>query len=528
MKTLSKSLCAIAVSLTFLPAAYAENITVNAGETSSRENIQLTAGTDSFTNNGTLNVSGNAHFTGNGFTSFSNHGSLTVGQFQLTSGDGGIFFFHNGQEGGSITADLTIENGINLGSATRLYNNDGSTLTISGEIQGQGVGEFTSLIRNKGTLKFENAHMSNDAALQITNAENGVGAIEVTNSSIGKINSYAGGSVHAENSTIQSITSSGDVTANNVTLTNGADILAGKADFTNLTLGENAGFLIRTTNQETTITNMTGGSLTVMENAGVDLDGTVDVNRVTVYTGSSVDLNGDLTVAESSSFGSITSEENSSITLGTGIYSFDEVNGSTNLVVSDLENLDGINIGTANGNVRTGISGTATDQYDSAQMALNELISKTDITTQNANSTFVAQQGAVNDGAELTIDENGNRTQRIIKNTRLDALGSIVTLGAVNLRHEMNSLTKRMGELRDSPEGVGAWVRLYGSENEYGAQNVTAKNNTVQVGSDVSVGDWKVGAAFSYTDGDASYDAGSGDSKTYGFAVYGTWFADNG
>lgn len=92
----------------------------------------------------------------------------------------------------------------------------------------------------------------------------------------------------------------------------------------------------------------------------------------------------------------------------------------------------------------------------------------------------------------------------------------------------MNDLAKRMGELRDNPGAIGAWVRLYGSEMEYGRQNVTAKNTSVQVGADRQVGDWKIGGAFSYTDGQASYDFGEADNKSCAVALYGTWMAEKG
>ena len=96
-------------------------------------------------------------------------------------------------------------------------------------------------------------------------------------------------------------------------------------------------------------------------------------------------------------------------------------------------------------------------------------------------------------------------------------------------RHDMNDLTKRMGELRDSPEGIGSWVRFYGSEQEYGRQNVTSKSTSVQLGSDTDVGNgWKVGGAFTYTDGTSKYDNGSSDNNAFGFAAYGSWLADNG
>lgn len=144
-------------------------------------------------------------------------------------------------------------------------------------------------------------------------------------------------------------------------------------------------------------------------------------------------------------------------------------------------------------------------------------------------SRFV-QQGAIKGALTETYDENGKLLSRTIaENTRLNAYGSVAALSIMQWRHEMNDLTKRMGELRTSPEGVGSWVRIYGSEQEYGSQNITTRNNSIQVGADADVGyGWKVGAAFSYTDGKADYDLGNADNKSYGLGIYGTWMADNG
>ena len=130
-----------------------------------------------------------------------------------------------------------------------------------------------------------------------------------------------------------------------------------------------------------------------------------------------------------------------------------------------------------------------------------------------------------------TYDANGDVADvstSQTQNSKLDAFGSVNALSAMTWRHEMNSLSKRMGELRDAPAGVGTWARYYGSEMEYGDQNLTSKNNTIQMGSDYTIGDWKVGVAANYTDGESSYNNGSADSKNYGLAVYGTWFVPCG
>jgi outer membrane autotransporter protein len=132
---------------------------------------------------------------------------------------------------------------------------------------------------------------------------------------------------------------------------------------------------------------------------------------------------------------------------------------------------------------------------------------------------------------EVTRTTNADGTVGIIEqnNTKQEAFREMVSGAAVAWRHETNDLTKRMGELRDSPEGIGSWVRLYGASYDYGDQDQTVRGNSVQVGVDTDVAKgWKVGAAFSYTDSEMTYDAGSADGDTYAFAVYGTWLGENG
>lgn len=167
-----------------------------------------------------------------------------------------------------------------------------------------------------------------------------------------------------------------------------------------------------------------------------------------------------------------------------------------------------------------------------------------DITDIDAEAADILTHVGANirEGGTATI-EGGDVLGEIEITTGADGAISIGTIGAsdkvaslsdgqsiatLQWRHEMNDLTKRMGELRDGPAGIGAWARLYGSEQEYGKKNVTLRSTSVQVGADYQIGEWTVGGAFSYTNGSVDYAQGSGDADTYGFAAYGSWFAQNG
>ncbi len=138
----------------------------------------------------------------------------------------------------------------------------------------------------------------------------------------------------------------------------------------------------------------------------------------------------------------------------------------------------------------------------------------------------VIAEGDINGAITQVTDTKGEVIEEVKQevNQKLDGYSSIAALSAVQWRHENDTLLKRMGELRDADGTVGAWARIYGSEQEYGGQSVNAKNTTVQVGADYDVGaGWKVGGAFSYTDGSSTFDMGESDSDMYGVSVYGTW-----
>ena len=181
-------------------------------------------------------------------------------------------------------------------------------------------------------------------------------------------------------------------------------------------------------------------------------------------------------------------------------------------------------------NLAVNLTGITADEVSDAQEAVESAAGAvTGEASASINKKIEIAEGAVN-GA-ITADVTGNEVGTVsqTENTKLSALNSVTAMGTMAWRHDMNDLTKRMGELRTSPEGIGSWVRLYGSEQEYGRQDVTTKSTSVQVGSDYDVGyGWKVGGAFTYTDGSSDYANGSSDNKAYGLAAYGSWLHEGG
>lgn len=115
-----------------------------------------------------------------------------------------------------------------------------------------------------------------------------------------------------------------------------------------------------------------------------------------------------------------------------------------------------------------------------------------------------------------------------------DYVKSVGDATAANLliwRNETNDLFKRLGDVRRAEGSAGSWARINAGSLSAGAMDVDDDFVSLQIGQDVrlpTAANIIVGGAFSYTDGDLSYDAGDGTSKIYGFSIYGSWFAENG
>lgn len=186
-------------------------------------------------------------------------------------------------------------------------------------------------------------------------------------------------------------------------------------------------------------------------------------------------------------------------------------NNSTGNAQADLEALAGI----VQTNTKDG-TGNVSEPVTSNTIS--------DITlTQEANDIY--------DGAIATVDEDGVVTGiRSTGNDNIDGIVGTASTGFLLWRDEMNSLNRRLDDLRDSSaHSNGLWARAYNSRSDFGARNVTSKYTAIQVGYDRQITNrfW-LGGAFSYTDGDHELAAGSADNSLAAFTLYGTWMHESG
>lgn len=186
-------------------------------------------------------------------------------------------------------------------------------------------------------------------------------------------------------------------------------------------------------------------------------------------------------------------------------------------------------INMSSGKINAVMSGDFNDAYtgstsDAVNAAANAILGD-DLSNSVTNVYF--EEGRLAGAVEASRNDDGTFTVVQKANEKIEAVKTLSVLSALQWRHDMNDLMKRMGELRTSPEGIGGWARVYGSEQAH--DGIDMKNASVQVGADADVGmGWKAGAAFSYTDGSSDMTAGSADHKAYGLAAYGTWLGEGG
>lgn len=450
-----------------------------------------------------------------------NGGDMTLDGADCSLVVAGTYTHHS--EGGYGSGYLTVSNGAKLIVGTfdadsyySLKTADGGTATIN-HLKADGI------IRNDtgGTLNIlqtaEVGHLWNMSTL---NAENATVMIGTTDEAM-LPHDYDGNVIKLANDEVyvfgNGIDRDGDKVSDSV-MKVGTLIVSGNA-----MNAETASLTVNNLSVEKTFDNLTGAQLVVN-------DGTASVGKFAGADGTVMLTNATLAASSSSDFGTV-SANGSTISVGSGSYTLKELSGDSNtLLLTDLPN-SSVAIVTKSGDLTLAANGSSNDQFASVQDAATALTQAVTIGTDSSGvNSLKIEQGVINDWLNATLNSDGTLSNIVVgKNTTLDALGSVAALTSYQWRHDMNDLTKRMGELRDSPQGVGAWARLYGSEQEHGSQHVTAKNTSIQVGADTDVGaGWKLGAAFTYTDGSSTFNNGDSDNKAYGLAAYGTWLANNG
>lgn len=249
--------------------------------------------------------------------------------------------------------------------------------------------------------------------------------------------------------------------------------------------------------------------------------------RIAAAAGDAVDLsqnanlsftNADVNVAQ----GNVTGEgtvalNDTTLNLAENVtMTMDTVEGEGAQVVFNTARENAVQITHADKNVAVLASGDLNDRYGEEALGF--------INADNA--TTGAQAGKVR-GA---IVEQADGSHVVEQNTAMTALEQMNASTLVQFRLENNRLSQRLGEVRDNLNKAGGWARVYGAKSRLSDSiDSTIKTNSIQVGADATIGNnWIVGGAFSYTNMDADFSNGNGESDSYMLSAYASGFFDCG
>lgn len=174
-----------------------------------------------------------------------------------------------------------------------------------------------------------------------------------------------------------------------------------------------------------------------------------------------------------------------------------------------------------------------TDSFgDDVQSGMQALADTVIINGGNEEKNITAEAGKIYGDIIGKTDSNGKVviTDSFV-NQYNQGISEMAAISLMTWRQENDDMNKRLGELRNSNGEHGIWTRMTRGESKYGNQSIKNQYNSYQIGYDEKLSTnkaWTVGAALTYTDGESSFNKGSGENTHKGMAVYGSYLGEDG
>lgn len=307
------------------------------------------------------------------------------------------------------------------------------------------------------------------------------------------------------------------------------------------------------TNRSTTITNSTvsvteGSSFSTNRLTGsgsveVEKDSQITVNRNLEVHGS-VSLTDSSLTAQTSTItnGDLQVDGKSSYTSGSlALNSADmDLSGETGQTVA-VKELTGENVEYRLGNTGADITIAKADVKNLTLHGSSDLNDATSGNTPRALSEFGISDFSGSENVQLLLDEGmyeGETTAVVTAEGLSNVSTKTNTLMQSNLelasaaplalnRIMLTDLRKRMGDIRSDEGNYGAWARYDGGRLS-GSNGLESNFRSVHIGGDAKLDQWRLGAGFSYTNGDVDYARGDADMDAYGLELYGLWLGQSG
>ncbi|MBU3826142.1 MAG: autotransporter outer membrane beta-barrel domain-containing protein [Candidatus Anaerobiospirillum merdipullorum] len=184
------------------------------------------------------------------------------------------------------------------------------------------------------------------------------------------------------------------------------------------------------------------------------------------------------------------------------------------------------------------------DEADVTNLTLHASGEVTDATSGDANkalSHFGIANSSDSENVILLMDEGmySGETTAVVgadgvsnvttkTNTLMQSNLELATAAPLALNRIMlTDLRKRMGDIRSDEGNYGMWARYDGGRLS-GSNGLENNFHSIHVGGDAKLGQWRLGAGFSYTNGDVDYARGDADMDAYGLELYGMWLGEGG
>ncbi len=262
------------------------------------------------------------------------------------------------------------------------------------------------------------------------------------------------------------------------------------------------------------------GTININQGAKVKLDGGITGTGATNINGGNLELGGNNRI------GILKVTDNGKIAFGEkGHLDVDKIDASSDTVTITMVGKDADDLNTKEQLTtvaeRMGVAENykATDKVK-VVMTAGEIVGET--TGDVVFETKVNEDGVdYYHGVVKNKIEQSNPANESISDT---AIGM-----KLHWRAHVSDMNKRMGELRDANGEHGVWTRMVRGESEY--KNTKAQYNQYQLGYDEKLSvdkRWTVGAAVTFSEGDASYGYGSTEDKSTAFAIYGSKLNNDG
>ena len=211
----------------------------------------------------------------------------------------------------------------------------------------------------------------------------------------------------------------------------------------------------------------------------------------------------------------------------------EKISGNGTITTNSLDNKLVIDEKAAGTKLKVEGSGEIGDKILAGKATLEDLAGTAKkVDGKTASDVVETQDGIIAGKMSAKVGADGKIVDSTIKTAvqqHNQAVSSMANLSLMTWRQENNDMNKRLGEVRASEGSQGIWARMARGQSKYGPQGIKNQYNYYQLGYDSKIsGDWILGGAFTYTDGDSSYTNGSGTNKHTGFAVYGSNLRDDG